>query len=440
MLQNLGDGRKMPTSVRPLKVTFASYDYVHDISGVSSWIIRLLPRLRDRGLDVHAHLFRIGEGTGSTGAALADQDVPVLTAPWPSCSEAGTVQCLAWLGARLPDVYVPNCIVPAYHSVRYLKSAGVKSVGVLHTDRESKDGLIQEFVTGSAQRRVDALVAVSSRLAQEARGVAPAGVRVQQIPCGVSLPAAVAVRAGQGLRLVYVGRLTNEAKRVMDVAKAMTKAAELWPNVEAWLIGEGPERSGVEEIVASSPAKSRIRLLGRISPAAIQGVMAQCHAFVLLSDYEGLSVSMLEAMSAGLVPIVHRDAGGVMEVISDCQNGFIIGDRDASFLAAVNSLRENPDRWAAMSSAARATIEMHYGLDRCADCWHDLLVELGRSGRLDLHWTPPAQIRLPPPNPRLGWFDARRPSLARRLLTNTRMRLGYYRGALKELVPFQSPD
>jgi glycosyltransferase involved in cell wall biosynthesis len=421
-----------------MKVTFASYDCAHDISGVSSWIVRLLPLLRARGLDVHAHLFHIGDGTGATGQALADHGVPVLTAPWPTHSEAGTEQCLAWLAARLPDVYVPNSIVPAYHAVRYLKEAGVPSVGVMHTDNETGDAMLEEFVAGPAARRLDAMVTVSARLETRARHAAPADVRVHRIPCGVPVPGRRAKIAGDRFRLVYAGRLVEEAKRIGDVTRALLRAAERWPDLEAWLIGDGPERVNVEKLIAQSPARDRVRLLGRRPVAEMQPLMADCHVYVLLSEYEGLSVSMLEAMAVGAVPIVHRDAGGVAEVLVDGRNGLIVDDRDEGFLRAVATLHDNIARWEAMSEAARRTIEQDYSVQRGADDWAALLTGLAQARSINPHWAPPKHIQLPRPNAKFGWFDARLPGLPRRWWMQTRMSLGRYRSTVTRF--FQDLD
>ena len=409
---------------------FASYDYGNDISGVSSWLVRLLPLLRARGVDAEAHLFRIGDGGGATARALQHAGVPVKSAPWPEYSEAGTRQCLEWLGPRLPDVYVPNCIVPAYHAVRFIRPAGVPAVGVLHTDQNTSDALLAEFGAGPAERRVNAWAVVSSRLETLARQRVAPDVVVARIPCGVPAPDQQACAASGRFRIVYAGRLTEDAKRIGDVTRALIAAAERWPDVEGWIIGEGPERPNLERLVAASPARSRVRLLGRRPVDEVQHLMAQCQAYVLLSDYEGLPVSMLEAMAVGVVPIVHREAGGVAEAVTNERNGFIVGDRSEGFLRAVAALRADAARWSAMSSAARRTITEGYLVSAGADAWHDLLGQVAAARATRTAWTPPRRIALPPHNPILGWFDQRRPSFARRCWTQTRMTLGRYRSLL----------
>jgi hypothetical protein len=78
--------------------------------------------------------------------------------------------------------------------------------------------------------------------------------------------------------------------------------------------------------------------------------------FVQLSDYEGTSVSMLEAMAYGNVPVVTRTSG-VKNVVESGENGFVVDIADVGAAAdAVSHLAGNRDRLTAMGQRARAGV------------------------------------------------------------------------------------
>jgi hypothetical protein len=60
-----------------------------------------------------------------------------------------------------PDVFVPNLMVPAFYAGRWVRQAGIPTVGVLHSDDCFHRGIVSEFVCGSNAYRLSALVCVS---------------------------------------------------------------------------------------------------------------------------------------------------------------------------------------------------------------------------------------------------------------------------------------
>jgi colanic acid/amylovoran biosynthesis glycosyltransferase len=66
---------------------------------------------------------------------------------------------------------------------------------------------------------------------------------------------------------------------------------------------------------------------------------------VLLSDYEGLPVSVLEAMASGVVPICLDTRSGTQEAIQHGVNGLIVKDRADDFFTSVEALQGDPAWW-----------------------------------------------------------------------------------------------
>jgi glycosyltransferase involved in cell wall biosynthesis len=126
-------------------------------------------------------------------------------------------------------------------------------------------------------------------------------------------------------------------------------------------IGDGPDRSELESRAAVLGLSDDVRFLGYRRDVA--AVLAASDLFVLPSLWEGLPLSLLEAMSAGL-PVVVTSVGGNAEVVEEGKSGLLIPPRDEPALAnAITSLLENPFRRLAIGKAARDRFDRCFSLN-----------------------------------------------------------------------------
>jgi colanic acid/amylovoran biosynthesis glycosyltransferase len=391
-----------------LKVAFATYDAMDDVGGVSSWLRRLVPYLQKDGIDLEIHLLAFGGRPGVNFAWFEKHGVTVRWRPWRYHTRKAVRDCLQLVEEGQPDVYVPSCILPAYYAAGYLRGQGLPTVGVIHSDDPFYWGIVDEFVNGLSAFRLSALVTVSTFL----EGAVQTSIKqrhtlLRKIGYGVPIAESAAKPPNGVFRLIYSGRLVEQQKRISEVTEALCAVVKANPDVEAWMVGEGDARSSVETIIqASGVGPERVKVLGRVDVAKMYGVLQQCHAFVLLSDYEGLPVAMLEAMAAGVVPICLDIRSGVREAILPGVNGLIVQDRSADFHRAVMSLQRDLGLWARLSANARTTATERFSEERCGSEWSDLLRSIhsvDRSAPLKA----PFVFKLPRRNPKFGGFDSR---------------------------------
>src|SRR5699024_6423825 len=94
------------------------------------------------------------------------------------------------------------------------------------------------------------------------------------------------------------------------------------------LIGDGPLKDAIATLATDLGLWERIRFLGQRHDVAEH--LARAQVFLLLSNWEGLPLSILEAMRAGL-PVIASDVGGCNEAVVDGETGFVVqrGDVDA---------------------------------------------------------------------------------------------------------------
>ena len=101
----------------------------------------------------------------------------------------------------------------------------------------------------------------------------------------------------------------------------------------------------------------RIKFIGRIPHEQMSEFWKKCNIYLALSEFEGMSISMLEAMSYGNVPVVTR-VNGVNEFIQDTKNGFICPFGSLEEISCkIQELQQDKIQLEKMSLKARQTIE-----------------------------------------------------------------------------------
>ena len=185
--------------------------------------------------------------------------------------------------------------------------------------------------------------------------------RLHTIPYGVPLPERREQPprlAGVPLRLLFAGRLARYQKRAFDLLGILKALAARGVDVEVTVAGGGPEAAEFRYKASSYIESCQMHLLGCLDNRQLQELMSQQDVFVLPSAFEGLPVSLLEAMAHGLVPVAAHCRSGVDQVIEHGRNGFLIPIGDVEgFADRIAQLAVDPEQMTRMSQAARRTIE-----------------------------------------------------------------------------------
>lgn len=345
-----------------------------EMNGPNSWLLRHLPLMRDRGaMPEILYLSYEPERPCRNRDRLASLGFRVRSARLGRFTEETVQAIVAAVDGDLPDVFVPNYSVPAYFAARFLREAGVRTIGILHSDDPYYHDLFELFVAGPPAWRLSGVVAVSEYLASLVREHRDASALppVAYAPCGTPLPRDTATAPNGTLTILYAGRLVEYQKRISRVAQRLCDAAEAVPTVRGVLYGRGEQETAVAAILARRRGGERVRLGGPLAPDQVLPAMLRGHVFTLLSDFEGLSIALLEAMAAGLVPIVPPLRSGASDVIVNGANGFVVDpDEPGMFVDAVRQLRSTPGLWGRMSARARATIrDGGFTSEACAERW-----------------------------------------------------------------------
>jgi len=323
-----------------------------------------------------------------------------------------------YLEGQAPSIYIPNydwhhsCVSPQL-------SQKVGIVGIVHSD----DPLHYEHVSRLG-RYWNAIVAVSPAIAAHVAALDPTLVpRLVTIPYGVEVPPSLPERhreANAPLKVVYAGRLVQEQKRVGELPKIMSALHRRGVPVELTIIGSGSEEAELMNACAppSFPPQhwggkkggaGLVRFLGTLPNARVLEIFEQSDVFILTSDYEGLPLSLLEAMGRGCVPVVTDIRSGIPELVRDGVNGYRVpvGDIQA-FAERLATLQRLPGLRRALASQAYQTIRTEgYDVQSMIERYLMLFERVLREAETGVYRRPRGKI-LPPHRPpcklrRHGW-------------------------------------
>lgn len=136
--------------------------------------------------------------------------------------------------------------------------------------------------------------------------------------------------------------------------RAFARAVDRFFGARLCLIGDGPERQTIEALARELDVQEHVQFLGVHDDIA--KLLPGADVFILSSVSEGVSVTLLEAMSTGL-PIVATDVGGNSEVIEHEETGLLSPRGDADALGDhLIALLADDERRRAMGAAGRARL------------------------------------------------------------------------------------
>lgn len=326
------------------------------ISGVDIFTTHLVRQLIERG--IRAKIVCTKPPSSYSTAARLAEDLPIEPLlflarynAWPTRWQA----MIDYLEAEAPCIYIPNYDYD-YSAVTPKLSERIKVVGIVHSDSaEHYEHLLR------LGHSWDAIVGVSQAISRQVEFLQPTlAPRLHTIPYGVAVSPALPEKpsaATAPLRVIYCGRLEQEQKRVLDLIHIAKRLEELQIPFMLSIIGDGPAREKMQELSAALGVQAYLHFTGKLPNQMVIQHLRQSDVFLLTSAYEGLPVSLLEAMANGVVPLVSAIRSGIPEMIRHAENGLLaaIGDIDG-FAKQLAYLYANPMERRQMANAAQMTI------------------------------------------------------------------------------------
>ena len=367
---------------RPIRVVFIIQNL--NYGGMERVLHNLARQLPRRGFEVHIVVL---EYLGRFAEGLEDVAIFHQAPPMGRLSLVRPVGLAALLKRIAPDIVHS-------HSGVWLKAARAARLAhvpvVVHTEHGRPDPIpfTDRLIDNMASRWTQVVIAVSETLAGVLRRQVmhePSRVRIITNGVDVELHRCASNRLelrnelgipADALVIGSIGRL----EPVKNYALALRAFVLLGERLEAGLptflvlIGDGSERACLEALAAELGIDTQVRFLGwRADADRFYGAF---DLFTLTSHSEGTSISLLEAMSSGVCPVV-TDVGGNRAVLGPALESLLVPDNDEIAVAAAwRRELKDPKLRTTMGNCARLRVEQAFSLDRMVEEHVNLYREL----------------------------------------------------------------
>lgn len=210
-----------------------------------------------------------------------------------------------------------------------------------------------------------------------------AGAQVVPVPNWVQAPAITASRAQENgtLTIGTAGRLV-ERKGLEVLLEALGQAKRRGASVRAVVIGDGPLLEPLKQQALQWQVASQVEFTGALQAEEVRQRLGTLGAFTLVSESEGMPLTLLEALAAGL-PLLATPVGAVPDLVQEGVNGFLVPVGDVEALAErLCELASQPERVERMGQASRELYLANYTEEAAwpkLSALYDGLITKGRS-------------------------------------------------------------
>ncbi len=200
--------------------------------------------------------------------------------------------------------------------------------------------------------------------------------RIAVTPCGVD-PDAFPMSARVPGRCIMVGRMVDKKAPLVSI-RAFARVADKHPDARLDVIGDGPRLAECKaEVAGMDLPEGRILFHGVQPHDTVRRMMSEASIFLQHSvttpdgNTEGLPVSVLEAMSAGLCVVSTRHSG-IPEAVIDSESGLLVDEHDTEAMAQVlDHALADPAMCAGLGDAAAARVRASFTIDHAIETLRD---------------------------------------------------------------------
>lgn len=319
------------------------------IGGVDAWVANLKKHAESETYKIVT--------IGDSGTFAGNRKIDINIYSWRQAEDV--------LLSLSPAVVVPNWKFPLFGICARLmeKGAALRTLGMCHSDSEKEyyeplawhESAISKFIAVGPLCRDKLIERLPFRKDD-----------IFCLPYGIEIP-------GIGhknyrldpLKIVYFGRLRQEQKRIFDLVKLAKILDKNGVDFGLDIIGSGFDGAALKNMVSASGLAGHVRVLPQLPHSLVTEAIKDYDVFIQVSDYEGLGLSMVEAMAARLIPVVTKASGGAWTIIENGKNGFCaeVGDIDKMALALKDISLMKPEEAELIGANAGTTAKEFFDID-----------------------------------------------------------------------------
>jgi glycosyltransferase involved in cell wall biosynthesis len=333
--------------------------------GVTTWALTLSKRLKEKGYpsNIICHSSPPGQ---ITFAPLDRDDIVYCEGPNAWGADVNAIHSFVPTYSSLePAIFIPNWSWGTYATVALMSlhaRSDLRVIAFAHTDEDHYYELLTYY-----EPIISQFVAVSDTIHQTLRRLLPS--RLNDIS-KLSYPVPVIggsklYNHSRPLVITYAGRIWQQQKRILDLIPLVELLALKKGAYHFKIAGDGPYLTQLVEFFNTKRYTNvSADFLGLVAYEKMKDVWEGSDVSILFSEYEGMSISMLESMGQGCVPVV-TDVSGSREAIVHGETGFIVPIGDVESMATIiNALELDRALVKRISEACILSIRDRYGFDR----------------------------------------------------------------------------
>ena len=169
--------------------------------------------------------------------------------------------------------------------------------------------------------------------------------------------------------IVFIGRICAQ-KQPKVLAQTALRLAQAKADFILVVAGDGPDFAWLKTFIRKHRLERRVRLVGTLANTDIRDLLAAADIFFLPSEWEGIALSVYEALACGL-PVVGADVGGQRELVTpDC--GVLIGrgsedDEARQYATVLARLLDEPEQRKSLGRQGRQRMQAHFRLEHMTE-------------------------------------------------------------------------
>ncbi len=251
--------------------------------------------------------------------------------------------------------------------------------GVLHSDDNYYYNLYDKYKKFTA-----AIVSVSSRIQQKLSLPQHSFV----IPCGIPLDK-FDYKKPKKNKIAWIGRLEEHQKRASDIIPIANKILEKYPDWHFYIVGNGAESEKIQAQIRNLNLDTSIHLVGWKESHFISNLLSESRVLLQTSNFEGMSVAMMEALGSGC-QILSTQVSGVEDLITKISaKGVVeiypIGDIESAFYAFEKLVKHDEEN---LAKKAFNLANDEFSIQACYDSYCKAIKNLTPTKNMDLNKRP----------------------------------------------------
>ncbi len=337
----------------------------HPLSGVSTWIARLLTSDHTR-YDWHALIVGSEQELAEMTPFPATGTGRVHTRAWSNDDNAATDHVntvVEALDELRPSIVIPNYVPEAYAAAGLAAPRGVRTLGVCH----SRDYWYLELFQHAAPL-MHAAWAVSDECERLLHTTLGQTTNVLCAPYGTHLPEEISlpphvIHPSEPIRILYTGRLETPQKRSMHLATIAEELHRRGVPFVLTIAGDGPDHEQLTTRLRPFIDAGKVSMLGAVPHAHVNSLIREHDLLILVSAYEGTPLAAIEAMALGRPIAVTDGCGGAADAVRAHGGGVVVPtDNPIDLTDHLERLSQYPAELQALASQAHDCAKQRFSL------------------------------------------------------------------------------